>query len=308
MYNITFQQIAMFMEVAQRLNISAVANEAYISQAALSKMIHRLEESLGITLFNRSNRGLSLTEEGEYIYSHLKYSFNSVCLTLQHAQMMKKQTKTQVRIGYPSTFDSTADYDKLKEFINNYKKKHPEIEFVESLYDFVDLMHSVLYAQVDVAFIHSFILNDAENSGISSKPVVNCKTFIAMSVNNPLSAETSLTREMLDNEVFYALPMSPSNSESSVLRNIADNYGYEPRQLCLVPNFASWLRMLNSGKGVAISGNFSQLTKDEIKYYDFPNRQLTHTLNVTWRSDNTSPIIRDFLKSFPSDPKLLTCF
>ena len=72
MYNITFQQISMFMAVAKKLNISAVAGEAFISQTALSKMIHRLEDSLGLRLFNRTNRGLTLTPEGERLLTRYR--------------------------------------------------------------------------------------------------------------------------------------------------------------------------------------------------------------------------------------------
>ncbi|MDD6189439.1 MAG: LysR family transcriptional regulator [Clostridiales bacterium] len=308
MYSITFQQIAMFLAVAQRLNISAVASEAYISQAALSKMIHRLEESLGVQLFRRNNRGLELTEEGEFIYSHLRYSFNSVCQTLQQAKNISAANKAKIRIGYPSTFDSSSDYDKLKAFIKNYQDEHPEIEFEETLYDFLELKRALSYAEVDVAFMHSFLLTGDIMKSVLHKPVCNCRTFIAMSVNNPLAKAERLTKEMLDGEIFYGMPLSSENAENYAMKDFKENYGFEPREYRLVPNFASLLRALSSGKGMAISGYFSKTTNETIKYFDFPDRRVIHTLDAAWQGSNESTIVRDFLKSFPSDPGKLSCF
>ena len=308
MYNITFQQISMFMAVAQRLNISAVASESFISQTALSKMIHRLEDSLGLKLFERSNRGLALTAEGEYIYSHLQYSFNSMCRTLQQAQEMGSVRKKRLRIGYPATYDSSPDYDLMKRFIAEYQKRHPEVEFDESLFDFVDLKHALSYAETDVAFLHSFLLINEEAEGLRSKPVCYGRLFIAVSVNNPLAKLEKLTPELLREETFYGLPISNENNDAYSPQYFLDHCGCEPKEFRLVPNFASLLRALSSGKGVAISGYFPNATKDQIRFLPLPIDAECHTLNVTWRRDDDSQLLRDFVRAFPDDPKKLTCF
>ena len=58
-----------FYTVAKTGNISKAAKELYISQPAISKSIQKLEESMNCELFRRSSRGVSLTEEGELLYS-----------------------------------------------------------------------------------------------------------------------------------------------------------------------------------------------------------------------------------------------
>ena len=61
-------QLQNFISIAQTLNYSAVAKSAYISQPALTKQINRLENELGVTLFDRSRQGVSLTYAGEEFY------------------------------------------------------------------------------------------------------------------------------------------------------------------------------------------------------------------------------------------------
>lgn len=76
------EQIVMFSKIAQEQSISKVAQAGHISQPALSQQMRRLEEELGVKLFERSNRGIELTKEGQVmekyaaqfidVYSNLK--------------------------------------------------------------------------------------------------------------------------------------------------------------------------------------------------------------------------------------------
>lgn len=59
-------QYKIFYEVAKAGNISKAAKELYISQPAISKAISKLEDSLGLSLFTRSSRGVQLTSEVKY--------------------------------------------------------------------------------------------------------------------------------------------------------------------------------------------------------------------------------------------------
>ena len=61
-------QYKIFYEVAKAGNISKAAKELYISQPAISKAISKLEDSLGLSLFTRSSRGVQLTSEGEILF------------------------------------------------------------------------------------------------------------------------------------------------------------------------------------------------------------------------------------------------
>ena len=56
-----------FRTVAAKGNISAAAQELYISQSAVSQSIRQLEEQLQLRLFSRSPRGVALTSEGQLL-------------------------------------------------------------------------------------------------------------------------------------------------------------------------------------------------------------------------------------------------
>ena len=67
-----------FYTVACHKNISLAAKELYISQPAISKAISKLENNLETTLFIRSSRGVTLTEEGTILYEQVKNAFTAI--------------------------------------------------------------------------------------------------------------------------------------------------------------------------------------------------------------------------------------
>lgn len=66
-----------FYKVAKYKNISIVAKDSHISQSALSQQMQKLENNLNVKLFNRTNKGVTLTNEGEILYKYSETILNS---------------------------------------------------------------------------------------------------------------------------------------------------------------------------------------------------------------------------------------
>ena len=71
----TLQQLNYFCLVAELQSINKVAQQVHVSEPALSKSIHLLEQELNVRLFNRSGRKLKLNENGDFFYRNV-----SACL------------------------------------------------------------------------------------------------------------------------------------------------------------------------------------------------------------------------------------
>ena len=64
MENINLNSLKIFLEVASSKSFLDASNKLFISQPAISKSMSKLEEDLGIVLFYRANKGISLTPSG----------------------------------------------------------------------------------------------------------------------------------------------------------------------------------------------------------------------------------------------------
>ena len=109
-----------FYTVAKTGNISKAAKELYISQPAISKSIQKLEESMYCELFRRSSRGVSLTEEGELLYSHVKVAFETLALGEDRLRNSIELGVGHLKIGVSSTLCKYMLLPYLKEFIKLY--------------------------------------------------------------------------------------------------------------------------------------------------------------------------------------------
>ena len=58
-----------FVTIARERTISRAAERLHLTQPTLSRQLKDLEEELAVSLFNRSNREMTLTEDGQYLYN-----------------------------------------------------------------------------------------------------------------------------------------------------------------------------------------------------------------------------------------------
>lgn len=78
--NLTLQQLRYITEVVECGSINAASQNLYVSQPALSTAIKDAEQELGIEIFNRSNRGITLTQEGVEFVGYAGKSWSrSIC-------------------------------------------------------------------------------------------------------------------------------------------------------------------------------------------------------------------------------------
>ena len=68
----TLQQLKYIVTVAQTGTITEAAGKLYISQPSLTNAIHELEKEMNITIFNRTNKGISVSKEGEEFLSYAR--------------------------------------------------------------------------------------------------------------------------------------------------------------------------------------------------------------------------------------------
>ena len=112
-----------FYVVANTGNISKAARELYISQPAISKAIQKLEEALGCSLFSRSSRGVTLTEEGTLFYEHVRAAFEALTSGEEKLKQSLALGVGHLRIGVSSTLCKFVLLPYLKQFIHD----HPHI-------------------------------------------------------------------------------------------------------------------------------------------------------------------------------------
>lgn len=96
MYN---PQLETFLRVADAGSFNRAAEESFITPTAVIKQINLLEENLGVKLFDRSHRGLTLTKAGRSMYQDAKYIIQYCQDSVTRAKNAMQEDADVIRIG-----------------------------------------------------------------------------------------------------------------------------------------------------------------------------------------------------------------
>ena len=101
-------------------SISKAANFLYISQPAVTKTIKKLEEELGVTLFYRTPKGVTLTENGNIFFTFIKNGVESFINGEHKLTSLNNLASGVLRIGASSTVTKYFLLNYIEEFHKNY--------------------------------------------------------------------------------------------------------------------------------------------------------------------------------------------
>ncbi|MBQ3021478.1 MAG: LysR family transcriptional regulator [Bacilli bacterium] len=118
--NIDLELYRVFYTVAKYKHMTKASEELHISQPAISQSIRKLEDSLGGTLFLRSNKGMELTEEGKMFYQYVKGALELINNAENEFTSFKDLTKGEINIGCSTTLTKLILIDVLKKFHTDY--------------------------------------------------------------------------------------------------------------------------------------------------------------------------------------------
>lgn len=109
-----------FFVVAKCKNISHASEILFVSQPAVSKSVKTLENSLNVTLFSRSSKGVTLTPEGEILFNHIKNAFDEFSLGENILEKLKNKEIGNINLGVSTTIGKNYFLPKLQKFIKEY--------------------------------------------------------------------------------------------------------------------------------------------------------------------------------------------
>ncbi len=140
-------KLRMFVALAETLHFSRAAKRCHASPSTLSRAIRQLEEDLSCSLFERDNRSVAITRQGQQLLVFARETLQQ-WETLQHAL----QAQRGMLQGELSLYCSvTASYSFLYDILANFRTQHPLIEIKLHTGDPALAISRVLEGNEDIA-------------------------------------------------------------------------------------------------------------------------------------------------------------
>lgn len=203
-YDINLELYKVFYIASLSGSMTKAAKKLFMGQPSVSKAIQSLETKLGVVLFERSPKGLTLTNEGAVLFEHISQAMEQIKLAEDSIENMKHQFDTTILIDVCAMIFKLMIMPQLKSFFKIYDPQLYEVSPITDSYYSLNLLEKeqidccILTKPLDVdnfKFIRLFTFHDylmASPEYINSvtsagKSIEKSATLISMMAGNIIS-------------------------------------------------------------------------------------------------------------------------
>ena len=234
-----------FYTVAKCGSLTRAAEELYISQPAVSQSVKQLENQLGISLFNRTHRGMELSSQGgKLIFAEVEQALKLLSEAENRIAEMKSSATGTVRIGASDTIFEYFLADKIVDF----HERFPSVK-IELLADFTpDTIEKLKANRCDVAFVNLPIAVEPELQLYGNCMRLN-DIFIVGEKYATLSEKTQSLSELKN---YPLIVMDKNTVARQSFENFLSTVGVELKPSIEVGSWDLMKRLVQRGMGIGV--------------------------------------------------------
>lgn len=210
--NMTLQQLKYIIAVAEAGTIRAAADKLYISQPSLTNAIHELEKEMNLQIFNRTNKGIHLSKEGEDFLGYARQ-------VLEQAAILEDKYKGNDG-GKKQFCVSTQHYsfavNAFVEIVKQYGQEEYDFSLRETqTYEIIEDV-ARMRSEIGVLYMNDF--NEAvlckllKSHDLEFHPLFVAKPHVFISRNHPLAKKELIHNEELAPYPFLSFEQGEHNS------------------------------------------------------------------------------------------------
>lgn len=281
--NINIQQLQYFMELANCLNFTRAAANLYVAQPTLSQQIADLEAQLGVTLFNRSSRSVTLTPAGAILQSalpDLSARFQSV---QQRMLLTAAGFSGSLTVGFLDIF-----LDLMPTIIRDFKNAFPDIVIKPSQLSQSDLIKGLKNETIDVAFTIIPVLSAEE------QPLYEVKKFASDSMCFVISKGLSLPTDASNALPLFVGDETVAPGFQPYAMECLRKHEVPVSEVILTNSLANLWVYLESHSGLSVLPKmYSGFFPESTQFIPIPDEVVR--LGIMWHAGASNPILPLFL-------------
>jgi len=247
--NYDLHDLQAFVAVAERASFRQAAADLFLSQSALSRRIDKLEEGLGVKLFERTTRRVQLTNVGQAFLVNVRTALDGLeDAVLGVADLAALRTGSVTLACVPS-----AVWHFLPDVLTRFSERFPRIRVRVHDESAQDVLNLVLAGEADFGINFT----GAADPDIVFEPIYVENYVLAMRRDHPLAGRKELSWKETVNERYISVAKSSGNR--SVIDAALAGVEKHPAILCEVNHVSGVLALVEAGLGVAAVPGLSVL-------------------------------------------------
>lgn len=259
----TLTQLKYIIEVAKSSSMNEAARNLFISQPSLSAAVKELEEEAGVEIFKRTNRGVSLTPEGEEFVGYARQVVEQYQL-IESKYVSKEQVKKKFSVSMQHySFAVNAFVEMVKQFgMDEYEFAVHETKTYEVIEDVRDFR-----SEIGILYVNDFnrkvLTKLFRESGLEFHELLKCGIYVYMWKGHPLAGRDLISLKELENYPCLSFEQGDYNS-FYFAEEVLSTYDY--KQLIKANDRATMLNLMVGLEGYTLC---SGILCEELNGSDF---------------------------------------
>ncbi|MCD8330168.1 MAG: LysR family transcriptional regulator, partial [Lachnospiraceae bacterium] len=292
----TLKQLEYFLAIAEAGHITAAAKNLNISQPPLSLQLKALEDELGVQLFERDKRNLTITHEGLILKERAVEILALVNDTVRELQNLGTDAQGTIHIG---TISSACSH-LLPDRIVRFRQDHPNVDFQVFEGNSVRVIEMLESGEVDLGIVREPFNTSIYNSVLLKDDILGddeADFFVAVGLPSFFDDDAD-TVSLTD---LKGKPLILHRRYNDMLTNYCRQKGFSPNTICQNNELASSLSWAEAGIGVALVANNAtvQAVSGKVVIKKIVNPTITAQAYLVWnKSHNISNLAKQFVELF----------
>jgi DNA-binding transcriptional LysR family regulator len=289
--SVELRHLRYFVAVAEEGSFTAAARRVHVAQQVISVQVRQLEHLLGVTLLERTSRGVRLTTEGDMFLT-------GAVATLRRLDQTVSSVRHQAGGAITVGLSVAAGGEIPSAVVTRFEREHPDVRVELRTFDLAQPAAGLLSGVSDVAIVRPPV----DAPAIEVRQIGEEGRVVVLPISHPLAAaETLRLEEIMDEPWVAAAPAVDGcrpGSWSDDWLAVPRPSGQTPKVGAVAATIDEWREHVAAGRGLSICPASAE------RYYGRPDLAFVPAVGVpparlcvAWRSGDSSPLVSRFVQS-----------
>ena len=280
-----WHQLKYFQTLANVENFTKASIELVLSQPALSRSISRLEEEIGVPLFERKSRGVILNNYGQIFLKHANRALSEIEEAKQEIHDLVNPHHGTISLAFIQTLGSSF----VPELISSFQKEYPDIRFQLYQHATSKILKQLESAEIDIGFCSP----QEPIEHLSSIPIVKDELFLIVPIDHRLAGVEEVDLAEVAHDPFVLF--KPETAVREVTERLCHEAGFHPKMSFEGFEESTVAGLVGAKFGVALIPFTPGLDRNKISLIRIRKPHSVREIRMVWRTDGyMSPAVERF--------------
>ncbi|MDK2824155.1 MAG: hypothetical protein PWQ67_475 [Clostridia bacterium] len=268
------RQLEYFIAVSKYQNFTRAAESLHVAQPSITTSIKKLEDELGIKLFERNKKSIQLTDEGKIFYKRIKKILQDLDEAVFEIRDLSNLNKGSIKLGLPPMIGAYL----FPNIFTHFKEAYPQLDLQVSEEGSIATHILIEKGELDLGII--IIPKDTKDLNIL--PITEEKIMLCLAPKHKLSNEKVVSFNQLKDEKFILLKKDSYHRQAII--NQCEKYGYSPQVIFSSSRIETIKALVASGAGISFLMNM--VTQNSKNFVSIPlKEEIKITIGLAWKRD-----------------------